>query len=58
MRDYTALEDFETPDYGVITKGDTIALPDATAALWLKAGLVEEKQTVNLAPIKSKVKEV
>lgn len=40
--DCEALEDFESPEYGKIGRGDTLALDASSARDWCVAGLVRE----------------
>lgn len=49
---YEALEDFESPEHGAITKGRILEdLDPATAKAWCQAGLVREIKT-KPAPLK------
>lgn len=42
MKEYETIENFESPEYGAVTKGRLLTLDPATARAWCSAGLIRE----------------
>lgn len=45
MKEYEAIENFESPEYGAVTKGRILTLDSTTARPWCSVGLIRESRT-------------